>query len=96
MTSEDGTGAAAQHEDEQGNEPLGVASIVLGIVGLFIGIVMVFGVRGVALALGLVAVILAGTGLRRATNAQERGTAYGGLALGALTLVVGILVVSSR
>jgi hypothetical protein len=67
---------------------------LLGIVGLFIGIVMVFGVRGVALALGLVAVILAATGLRRATTAQERGTAYGGLALGALTLAVGILVVS--
>ncbi len=93
MTAE-GTDAAHVHDDEQSNEPLGVASVVLGIVGLFLGIVMVFGVRGVALALGLVTLILAATGLRRATNKQERGTAYGGLALGALTLAVGILVVS--
>ncbi len=93
MTAE-GTDAAHVHDDEQSNEPLGVASIVLGIVGLFLGIVMVFGVRGIALALGLVTLILAGTGLRRATNKQERGTAYGGLALGALTLAVGILVIS--
>lgn len=90
----DGTDAPHVHEDEPSNEPLGVASIVLGIVGLFVGIVTVFGVRGVALALGLVALILGATGLRRATNAQERGTAYGGLALGALTLAVGIVVVS--
>jgi uncharacterized membrane protein HdeD (DUF308 family) len=93
MASE-GTDAAHVHDDEQSNEPLGVASIVLGVVGLFVGIVMVFGIRGIALALGLVALILGGTGLRRATNAQERGTAYGGLALGALTLAVGIVVVS--
>ena len=92
MTAES-TDAHAR-EDDQRNEPLGGASVVLGIVGLFLGIVTVFGVRGIALALGLVALILAATGLRRATTKQERGTAYGGLALGALTLAVGIVVVS--
>ena len=79
---------------EPGNEPLGIASVLLGIVGLFLGIVTIFGVRGVALALGIVGLILAGTGLRRATNKQERGTAYGGAVLGAVTLVVGIVVLS--
>ena len=78
---------------DPGNESLGVASVLLGIVGLFLGIVTIFGVQGVALALGIVALILAGTALRRATNQQERGTAYGGLVLGAVTLVVGIVVI---
>ena len=79
---------------DPGNEPLGVASVLLGIVGLFLGIVTIYGVRGVALALGIVAVILAGTALRRATTQQERGTAYGGIVLGAVTLAVGVVVVS--
>jgi FtsH-binding integral membrane protein len=81
-------------DDDPGNEPLGVASVLLGIVGLFLGIVTIFGVRGVALALGIVAVILAGTAVRRASNEQERGTAYGGLVLGTVTLVVGIVVLN--
>ena len=93
MTGEDTTEPGHVHEDEPGNEPLGVASVVLGIVGLFLGIVTIFGIRGVALALGIVAVVLAGTGLRRATNQSERGTAYGGLVLGAVTLVVGLVVI---
>ena len=91
----------AEHRDEpthqeepQRDEPLAVISLVLGITGLVVGFITIYGLRGITLALGIVAVILAATAVRRATTSEERGTAFGGIALGLVTLVVGIVVVS--
>ena len=81
-----------RQEDEEASDSLGVASIVMATIGLFVGLLTVLGLRGVALSLGIVAVVLAGVALRRATTSGQRGTAYGGLALGLVTLTIGAFV----
>ena len=85
---------AHEQQTPQRDEPLAVISLVLGMTGLVVGVITIYGLRGVTLALGIVAVILAATAVRRAATTQERGTAYGGIVLGLVTLVVGIVVVN--
>jgi len=85
---------AHEQQTPQRDEPLAVLSLVLGMTGLVVGVITIYGLRGVTLALGVVAVILAATAVRRAATTQERGTAYGGIVLGLVTLVVGIVVVN--
>ena len=93
---EDASGADHEHpEDEEASDGLGVASLVDGTIGLFVGLLTILGLRGVALSLGIVAVVLAGVALRRATTGGQRGTAYGGLALGLVTLTIGAFVARS-
>lgn len=87
--------AHEHHEDEEASDSLGVTSLVLGTIGLFVGLLTVLGARGVALSLGIVAVILACVSLRRATTGGQRGTAYGGIALGLVTLTIGAFVARS-
>ena len=99
MTDKPGEDASASdhehHEDEEASEGLGVASLVVGTIGLFVGLLTILGMRGVALSLGIVAVVLAAVSWRRATTGGQRGTAYGGLALGLVTLTIGAFVARS-
>jgi len=81
-------------EDDVG-DGIGITSLVVGTIGLFVGLLTVLGARGVALSLGIVSFILAGVALRRADTGAERGTAYGGLALGLVTLTIGAFVARS-
>ena len=90
---ENTSGSDHEHvEDEEASDNLGVASIVMATIGLFVGLLTVLGLRGVALSLGIVAVVLALVALRRAVSGGQRGTAYGGLALGLVTLIIGLIV----
>ena len=94
--AENTSGADHEHqEDEEASDNLGVTSLVLATIGLFVGLLTVLGLRGVALSLGIVAVVLAGVALRRATTGGQRGTAYGGLLLGLVTVTIGAFVARS-
>ncbi len=98
MTEQPDDAAIAGHEHEEehdASEGLGVASLVVGTIGLFVGLLTILGLRGVALSLGIVAVVLAAVSWRRATTGGQRGTAYGGLALGLVTLTIGAFVARS-
>lgn len=80
---------ATTHPDARGTEPLAVAALVIGVVGIGLALVPVLGLvaAGVALVLGLVA--------RRRLRRGARGTsglATAGIVLGAVGLVVATLV----
>ena len=93
---DDGPVTEHEHEEErEASEGLGVASLVVGTIGLFVGLLTILGLRGIALSLGIVAVVLAAVSWRRATTGGQRGTAYGGLALGLVTLTIGAFVARS-
>ena len=82
-------------EEREASEGLGVASLVVGTIGLFVGLLTVVGLRSIALSLGIVAVVLACVSWKRATTGGQRGTAYGGLALGLVTVFIGTIVIRS-
>lgn len=93
---DDGPATEHEHEEErEASEGLGVASLVVGTIGLFVGLLTILGLRGIALSLGIVAIVLAAVSWRRATTGGQRGTAYGGLALGIVTLTIGAFVARS-
>ena len=72
-----------------GTSPFGVASLVLGIVGIFFAQII----------LGPLAIIFGAIGLNRASNAgRGRGTSIAGIVLGiiALAIFAGLLVTASR
>lgn len=79
-------------EDRQVSQSLFFASLTTGALGLFVGLILLFGPRGVVLSLGIVAVVLALISYRRAVADSERSGAVGSLVLGLGTAFVGILV----
>lgn len=81
-------------EDRQVSQSLFFASLTTGALGLFVGLMLIFGPRGVVLSLGVVAIVLAGISLRRSVASSERGGAVGALLLGAVTTFVGACVVA--
>lgn len=68
------------------------ASLVMGAGGLFVGLFILIGPRGVVLSLGIVATVLALISRRRAVSASERSSTLGPLVLGGLTMVLGVVV----
>lgn len=87
----DGEGKQAS-EDRQVSQGLFFASLTTGALGLFVGLILLFGPRGVVLSLGVVAIVLALISYRRAVADSERSGAIGSLVLGIGTAVVGVLV----
>jgi uncharacterized membrane protein HdeD (DUF308 family) len=79
-------------EDRQVSQGLFFASLTTGALGLFVGLILLFGPRGVVLSLGVVAIVLALISYRRAVADSERSGAIGSLLLGIGTAVVGVLV----
>lgn len=72
-----------------GASPFGVASLVLGIVGIFFAQII----------LGPLAIIFGAIGLNRASHSgQSRGTSIAGIVLGiiALVLFVGLIATAAR
>ncbi|HEU0104154.1 MAG TPA: hypothetical protein VFR07_17730 [Mycobacteriales bacterium] len=80
-------------EDRQVSQSLFFASLTAGALGLFVGLILLFGPRGVVLSLGIVAIVLASISYRRAVADSERSGAVGSFLLGVGTSVVGFLVV---
>lgn len=80
-------------EDRQVSQSLFFASLTTGALGLFVGLILLFGPRGVVLSLGLVAIVLAMISYRRAVAASERSGAIGSFVLGLGTSLIGLLVV---
>ncbi len=79
-------------EDRQVSQGLFFTSLVVGALGLFVGLILLLGPRGIVLSLGIVASVLAVISYRRAVSASERSGSLGALALGVVTAAVGILV----
>lgn len=79
-------------EDRNVSQGLFFASLVAGGLGLFVGLMLLLGPRGVVLSLGIVASILAAISHRRAVAPSERSGALGAFLLAAVTSVIGVLV----
>lgn len=79
-------------EDRQVSQSLFFASLVAGGAGLFVGLILLFGPRGVVLSLGVVSSVLALISHRRAVADTERGGAIGALVLGSVTIALGVVV----
>ncbi len=75
------------------SDDLGLASLAAASVGLSVSTVTIWGLRGIGVSLGIIAVVLAGVSYWRAgTSSSGRGMAYGSLALGLVTLGVALWV----
>lgn len=79
-------------EDRHVSQGLFFASLVAGALGLFVGLILLFGPRGVVLSLGIVASVLAVISYRRSVADSERSGATGAFVLGVLTSVLGVVV----
>lgn len=79
-------------EDRQVSQGLFFASLTAGALGLFVGLILLLGPRGVVLTLGVVAVVLALISYRRSVADSERSGAVGSMVLGLATCLIGILV----
>ena len=79
-------------EDRQVSQGLFFASLVAGGLGLFVGLMLLLGPRGIVLSLGIVATVLAVISLVRAVAPSERWGAVGAVLLGVGTALLGVLV----
>jgi MFS family permease len=87
------TGVATNVESTTARRPrngVGVAALVVGIVSLVLAILIIF--FPLAGLLGIIAMILGGVGMARASRgeADNRGQALGGLVTGLIALVIAI------
>ena len=92
MTTPETGDEADEVEDRHVSQGMLFASLVAGAAGLFVGLIILFGPRGVVLSLGIVATLLALISWRRAVSASERSSALGPIALGVGTIVLGLVV----
>ena len=83
---------ADEVEDRNVSEGMLFASLFTGALGLFVGLIILVGPRGVVLSLGIVSTVLALISRRRAVSDSERSSAIGPLALGLGTIVLGVVV----
>jgi hypothetical protein len=76
---------------------VGVAALVLGIIGIVFAIIPTFGITQlVAIVLGIVALVLGIVGRKSAAEqGQPTGTATAGLVLGILSTVLSVLIYAS-
>lgn len=65
---------------------LALAALIVGVVGLFLCWIPFLG-----LVVGLIAVVLGFLGMKKSTEAGGRGLAIGGIAVGALTALIGLV-----
>lgn len=79
-------------EDRSTSQGLFFTSLVAGGLGLFVGLILLLGPRGVVLSLGIVAAVLAVISHRRAVAPSERSGAVGAFLLAAVTSLIGVLV----
>lgn len=79
-------------ENRSVSEGMLFASLFTGAAGLFLGLIILVGPRGVVLSLGIVATVLALISRRRAVTDSERSSAIGPLMLGIGTIVLGVVV----
>ena len=83
-------------EDRQVSQGLFFVSLLTGALGLFVGLILLFGPKGVVLSLGIVASVLAAISHRRAVAATERSGTVGALLLGLGTAGLGLYVAVFR